>query len=434
LLNLYLGIFRKGDVGLKICTKNFLIKMGNDPLSESKTSTWILNFIYIINKYNMKFYALTFLFFFSLMGGFSQDNYTETKDGSKSIYPGGKPYPVDISATKRKKRKPKNVILIIGDGMGVAQVYAGLTANHNHLFLEKFNVLGYSKTQSSNNYITDSASGATALASGIKTYNGAIGVNPDTMPVKTILEEAEEKGLSTGLVSTSALTHATPASFIAHQKSRNMYEEIAADFLKTDIDVFIGGGYNHFSERKDGIDLTKALAGKNYKVVRSLEELENVSSGKVAALTAPGHHGRIAERGNFLPLATRKAIEVLKNNRDGFFLMVEGSQIDWGGHDNNTSYIVEEMLDLDNAIGEALKFAAGDGKTLIVVTADHETGGFALLGGDMETGMVKGGYATGGHTGIMVPVFAYGPGAELFGGIYENTAIYHKIRSLLFRK
>ena len=318
--------------------------------------------------------------------------------------------------------------------MGVAQVFSGLTANHNHLFLEHFNAIGFSKTQSANNYITDSASGATALASGVKTYNGAIGVNPDTISVKTILEELEEKGFRTGLVSTSAITHATPASFIAHQKSRNMYEEIAADFLKTDIDVIIGGGYNHFAERKDGKDLIKKFIAKDYKVVRSVSELEKISSGKVVALTAPEHNGRVAERGNYLPFAMQKAIELLKTKKDGFFLMVEGSQIDWGGHENNTSYVVEEMLDLDKAIGEALKFAASDGKTLIVVTADHETGGFALLGGDMGTGMVKGGFATGGHTGIMVPVFAYGPGAEIFSGIYENTAIYEKMKKLLFRK
>ena len=134
---------------------------------------------------------------------------------------------------------------------------------------------------------------------------------------------------------------------------------------------------------------------------------------------------------NYLPVATQKAIELLKNDKDGFFLMVEGSQIDWGGHQNNTAYIVEEMLDLDKAIGEALEFAASNKETLIIVTADHETGGLALLGGDMDTGMVKGGYPTDGHSAVMVPVFAYGPGANIFGGIYEMTDIYKKIRTLL---
>ncbi len=151
---------------------------------------------------------------------------------------------------KFKSKKPKNVVFLIGDGMGISQIFAGLTANHGHLFLENCKYIGFSKTQSADNYITDSAAGGTALSAGVKTYNGAIGVDANKKPVKTILEEAEEKGLATGLVSTSAITHATPASFIAHQPNRNMYEEIAADFLKTDIDVFIGGGYRSFHQKK----------------------------------------------------------------------------------------------------------------------------------------------------------------------------------------
>ncbi|MCP3931764.1 MAG: alkaline phosphatase [Bacteroidetes bacterium] len=378
----------------------------------------------------MKSYVLAFIFCFSVFNLFSQEDYKKESDDAKLVYKGSKPYHVKKFKSKKKKKKPKNIILFIGDGMGTAQVFAGLTANHGHLFLENFKYAGFSKTKSSNKYTTDSAAGGTALSAGIKTYNGAIGVNPDTVSVKTILEEAEDNGLSTGLVSTSAITHATPASFIAHQKKRSMYEEIAADFLNTDVDVIIGGGYAHFAERKDGRDLTKELAAKDYKVLRSMSELKGISAGKVAAFTAPTHNGRIAERGDFLPVATQKAIELLKNDRDGFFLMVEGSQIDWGAHQNNTTYVVEEMLDFDKAIGEALEFAANDGKTLIIVTADHETGGMTLLEGDIKTGMVKGGYTTGGHTSIMVPVFAFGPGAENFGGIYENTAIYKKMKTL----
>ena len=379
----------------------------------------------------MKSYLLTIIFFFSLINIYSQENYKEIKDDSELNYTGKDPHQITKFNQKNNRKKPENVILIIGDGMGVAQVFAGLTANNGHLFLENFPVAGFSKTQSADNYITDSAAGGTALSSGVKTYNGAIGVNSDSIPVKTILEEAEENGLSTGLVSTSSITHATPASFIAHQKSRSMYEEIAADFLKTDIDVFIGGGNKHFTQRKDGRDLTEDLITNGYKVFNSLSELDGVSSGKVAALTAPEHNGRVDERGDYLPVATRKAIELLKNDKDGFFLMVEGSQIDWGGHQNSTTYVVEEMLDLDKAIGEALKFAAKDGKTLIVVTADHETGGFVVLGGDMKEGSVRGEFTTGDHSPLMVPVFAFGPGSEIFGGIYENTAIFEKIKTLL---
>jgi alkaline phosphatase len=242
---------------------------------------------------------------------------------------------------------------------------------------------------------------------------------------------AEEKGLSTGLVSTSAITHATPASFIAHQLSRNFYEAIADDFLKTDIDVFIGGGYKNFIQRNDGRDLTIALKQKGYQVIQDMDEIAKVKSGKLAGLTAFKQNEPVPNRKMDLPLSTETALNILSNSIKGYFLMVEGSQIDWGAHQNNTIYVVREVLDFDRAIGKALEFASKDGKTLIVVTADHETGGFALVGGDMRTGMVKGSYVSGDHTAVMVPVFAYGPGADQFMGIMENTDIGKKIISLL---
>lgn len=350
---------------------------------------------------------------------------------STKIYKGGASYAVKTYSQTFKSKKPKNVIMMIGDGMGVAQVYAGMTANRGHLYLENFKQIGFSRTHSSNNYITDSAAGGTALSSGYKTYNGAIGVNPDTIPGKTVLEMSEAKGLATGLVSTSAITHATPASYIAHQGARGSYEDIAADFLKTDIDVFIGGGYKHFAQRADKRDLTKDLEAKGYKVLRNPEEIYQVKSGKLAGLTADEHNNPYPKRTMSLPNSTETALNILSQNKKGFFIMIEGSQIDFGGHANNTIYIVNEMLDFDRAIGKALDFAAKDGETLIIVTADHETGGLALTGGDMKTGMVKGSYSTSDHTAIMVPVFAYGPGAELFSGIQENTDIPKKIISLL---
>ncbi len=350
---------------------------------------------------------------------------------STKIYKGGAPYEVKTFTQTFKTKKPKNVIMMIGDGMGVAQVYAGMTANRGHLFLENFKQIGFSRTHSSNKYITDSAAGGTALSSGYKTYNGAIGVNPDTIPGKTVLEMSEAKGLATGLVSTSAITHATPASYIAHQGARGSYEDIAADFLKTDIEVFIGGGYKHFAQRADKRDLTKDLEAKGYKVLRNMDEIYQVKSGKLAGLTADEHNNPIPKRTMSLPKSTETALNILSQNKKGFFIMVEGSQIDFGGHANNTIYIVNEMLDFDQAVGKALEFAAKDGETLIIVTADHETGGLALTGGDMKTGMVKGSYSTSDHTAIMVPVFAYGPGAELFSGIQENTDIPKKIISLL---
>ena len=211
-----------------------------------------------------------------------------------------------------------------------------------------------------------------------------------------------------------------------------MYEEIAADFLKTDIDVFIGGGIEHFSKRKDGRNLMTELEQKGYQVETDINKVKEIKSGKLAALTAPVHNGRVAERGDMLPIASETAIDILSQNKKGFFLMIEGSQIDWGGHAGSTVYVVEEMLDFDKVIGQAVKFAAKDKNTLVVVTADHETGGMALTGGNMENGVVKADFPTGSHTAVMVPVFAFGPGAEEFTGIMENTEIHKKMMSLLF--
>lgn len=363
---------------------------------------------------------------------YSQENYkVVSKEDSTKTYVGGQKYEVKSYGQKFKAKKPKNVILMIGDGMGVSEVFAGITANGGHLFLDNFKHVGFSKTQSSDKYITDSAAGGTALSTGQKTYNGAIGVNSDKVAIKTILEMAEEKNMATGLVSTSAITHATPASFIAHQGSRGSYEDIAADFLKTDIDVFIGGGYKHFTQRADKRDLTKELKAKGYQVLRNMDEIAQVKSGKLAGLTADEHNEVYPKRKMDLPVSTTTAINILDNNKNGFFMMVEGSQIDWGGHANNTIYIVNEMLDFDRAVGKALEFASKDGETLIIVTADHETGGMALTDGNFTTGKVKGAFTSGDHTAVMVPIFAYGPGAENFTGIMENTDIPKNIMKLL---
>jgi alkaline phosphatase len=363
---------------------------------------------------------------------YAQNDYLEAEaDDNEKIYQGGDTHKVKTYAQKFNSKKPKNVILLIGDGMSLPQLQAGLIANKGQLFIKNFKYTGLMTTHSADNYITDSAAGGTAISSGVKTYNGAIGVDANDNPVKTILEDAEDKGLATGLVSTSSITHATPASFIAHQTSRNMYEEIAADFLKTDIDVFIGGGYKHFTEREDGRNLANELEQKGYVVEQDLNKIKKVKKGKLAGLTAPEHNGRMDERGDMLPVSTKTAITVLSKNKKGFFLMVEGSQIDWGGHAGNTNYVVEDMLDFDQAVGEALEFAAKDKKTLVIVTADHETGGMAILEGNPETGMVKGEYTTGGHTGLMVPVFAYGPGAKEFIGFLDNTDINKKIKELI---
>ncbi|MES2388074.1 MAG: alkaline phosphatase [Bacteroidota bacterium] len=327
---------------------------------------------------------------------------------------------------KPKVKKAKNIIFLIGDGMGTAQIYAGLTSA-GKLNLERFKVIGFSKTNSSNDYITDSAAGATAFSIGEKTYNGAIGVDATGAAKPTILEIAEKNGLATGLVATCSITHATPASFIAHVKSRSQDEDIAADFLKTDIDLFIGGGRKFFEKRKDNRDLTKELAANKYALKYKLEDVEASGDNKIAALLADESLPKMSEgRGDMLPRSTTAAVNMLHNNKKGFFLMVEGSQIDWGGHDNTSSYIISEMVDFDQAVGKALDFAEKDGETLVVVTADHETGGYTLVGGNFEKKEVEAKFTTTHHTAVMVPVFAYGPGAEAFAGIYHNNTIFNK--------
>ncbi len=312
--------------------------------------------------------------------------------------------------------------------MGVAQIYAGMTANKGHLNIERFKNIGFSKTYQQVIILLIQVQEVPLFQLAIKTYNGAIGVDQDTIPRSTILEYAEKNNKSTGLVATCAITHATPASFIAHQPSRKMMEEIASDFLKTDIEVFFGGGLDYFRYRKDGIDLTKRLAGRGYQMIYSPDSISFAKSPKVAGLLYREHPPKYSDgRAKMLTNASMKAIEILNQNPNGFFLMIEGSQIDWGGHDNDAAYVINEIIDFDRVIGQVLEFARKDGNTLVIVTSDHETGGMGFNNGNIEKGEVSAKFTTGDHTGVMVPVFAYGPGSDDFRGIYENTEIFLKM-------
>jgi alkaline phosphatase len=323
------------------------------------------------------------------------------------------------------------VIFLIGDGMGISQIYSAMVPNNNKLALEQFTHIGFSKTYSSNKFTTDSGAGGTALACGVKTKNGMIGMTPDSIPAQSIIELASIQHMSTGIVVASSLTHATPASFIAHQVNRNMYEEIAADYLKTDIDVMIGGGRKYFEDRIDGRNLTDELKAKKYQIAYSLDEVRNVQSGKLAALLYEDQCPPVPQRAAMLPDATTLAIQLLHNSNKSFFLMIEGSQIDWAGHENNTKQIIKEMLDFDQTIAYALDFAKQDGNTLVIVTSDHETGGMSILNGKFGSDEMTARYTTKDHSGIPVPVFAYGPGADNFTGFMENTCFKEKLTKLL---
>ncbi len=336
--------------------------------------------------------------------------------------------------TTDKNKKPKNIILLIGDGMGLSQVSASLFYNDEVSNFERFPVIGLSKTSSSSDLITDSASGATAFASGIKTYNGALGVNTDTTSVKNIVEEVSVKGIATGIISTSSIVHATPAAFYTHTKSRSMYEDIASQLVSSDIDFFAGGGTTFFNDRRDGKNLIKALEQQGFAM--NTEKLHPntapIFPKKQGYLLAPDGMPKMVEgRGDFLSDATKLALANLSKNEEGFFLMIEGSQIDWGGHDNDANYLITELLDFDKTIGVVLDFAKQNGETLVIVTADHETGGFTLASDERgDYNNIKPVFSTDGHSATMVPVFAEGPESSIFGGIYENTAIYTKIKSL----
>jgi alkaline phosphatase len=338
-----------------------------------------------------------------------------------------------ITAAGSGGKKPKNLIIFIGDGMGVAQVYSAMTSSGFNMTFPAFPVTGFSITYSANRYITDSAAGGTALAAGEKTDNGMIGVRPDSTVIPNLMEMAKASGLSTGVISTSTITHATPASFIAHDASRSSYEEIARWFLKGTADVFIGGGVNHFRMREDKADLTVDLKNMGYDVVYTMDDLRKSGSSKIAGLMAEGDMPYVDQGRDpqYLADATAKAIEVLSRNKKGFVLMVEGSQIDWACHDNNMKRSVDETLDMDRAVKVAYDFARKNRSTLIVVTADHETGGMTITGGDVEKKIVSGAFTTKGHTAVMVPVFAFGPGSAAFEGVHDNTEISRNFRSVL---
>src|SRR4030042_125601 len=338
----------------------------------------------------------------------------------------------DTESYSRQPKNPKNIILLIGDGMGVAQVFAAMSVSEYPFNMRQFPFSGFSITYSADKYTTDSGAGGTAIACGVKTNNGMIGVTPDNTAVPSIVEIAHKSGLATGVLSTSAITHATPASFVAHNSGRGNYEDIAADFLNGTVDVFIGGGENHFRSRKDGKDLAIDLKAQMYDVVYSMDELIASSSPKIAGLLAKEHMPTVLEgRKGVLEAMTSKAIATLRKDKDGFFMVVEGSMIDWGDHENNISYTLAETLDMDKAIGVALDFAMKTREPLIVVTADHETGGLTIPGENVKKDKIITNFSTTGHTAVMVPIFSYGPGAEEFSGINENTFFLDRFLTLL---
>lgn len=374
-----------------------------------------------------------------------------------------------VGCTAAEQSKPKNVIYLIGDGMGFGAVSSLLLSEEGQTGFEMAPVIGLNETCSANNYVTDSPAGGTALATGTRTNNGFLGVNPDTVQLTSVLKKAQEMGKKTGIVVNTTITEATPGAFYAGVPSRSMGYKIAEQFCNSNVDVTIGAGLSVFINRPDSVDLTATLIDKGYDVYLDWKSVLNTNSEKFVGIlemsdvhrrnqssntTAKAAEGdqvclaaklaadagnldtaRFSEPTVYLEKAAVKAIEQLsKNAPEGFFLMIESAIIDGYGHNNDSDGMIVEMKEFDGLLKALVAYVNAHPETLLVVTADHETGGTAVgynsypVGG---TSPVKLTFSTKGHTGTVVPIFAYGAGAENFAGIFKNREIPGIIESLM---
>lgn len=376
-----------------------------------------------------------------------------------------------VPSCKHAPETPKNVIYLIGDGMGFGAVSSLLLSEDSVTGFEQNPVIGLNETCSANNYVTDSPAGGTALATGTRTNNGYLGVDPEGKQLKSILRKAQDMGKRTAIVANTTLTEATPASFYAGVTSRKMTYDIAKQFTESGVDVAIGAGLDHFVNRPDSADLTADLIGKGYDVYLNWETVLNTSSDKfvgilplydvhrrekksdsvasaaegqevclaaqLAAAESEGEVSHLSEPTVYLEKATAKVLDVLsRNNKEGFFFMIESAIIDGYGHNNDSEGMIEEMHEFDRTLKQLVAYVNEHPETLLVVTADHETGGTGVgynsyeVGGTSPVQMV---FGTKGHTGTIVPVFAYGAGAEAFGCVMKNTDIPKKIEALMMK-
>lgn len=341
------------------------------------------------------------------------------------------PYAVEkLQAPKGKK--VKNVILMIGDGMSLMHVYTAWAANRGKLWLENAQATGLSKTWAVKKLVTDSGSGGTSLATGVKTVYHAVGVDPEGKPLTSLVDVAKELGKDAGMAVTCRLWDATPCDFCCHNIDRDKEEELVGDYPTSGVDFVFGGGAQKFTNRKDGRDIFKELQKNGYHVSRTLDDFFAYDkNSRIFAVPYDKDTPLPDERGDLLARASMKGISLMNQNKNGFFMMIEGSQLDDYGHFNQLDLLMKETLDFDQTVGEVMKWAAKDGETLVVVTADHETGGLTLVNGNKDEGRVECCFSTKDHSGAMVPVYAFGPGAENFTGIFENTDVFKKIKKLM---
>ena len=354
-----------------------------------------------------------------------------------------------LALPARADAPPHSIILFIGDGMGANQRLAAQwlsVGQSGQLAMDALPFSGWSQTANRTGGTTDSAAGGTAIATGTRTDNGIISQTFDGQTLTTILELAQARGMSVGLVTTTQLAHATPAVFAAHVPSRSMMTEIARQEIAAGVDVLLGGGENDFlpntatgcyggaGNRSDGRNLIAEAQSAGYATVCTATELSALDTAHTAKL-----FGAFADAGMVRPFSptlaemTTAALDVLGQNPNGYFLMVEGGQIDWAGHANDATNVIGDTLGLDDAISVALTHPAVDaGRTLVIVTADHETGGMALSltdnGGtrftmpDSTPFWVT--FSTDYHSAVDVPVTATGHCANFVGGTFPNTEIF----------
>lgn len=324
----------------------------------------------------------------------------------------------------------ERVILMIGDGNGLAQISAGMYANGNRLNLTQLKNIGLVKTQAGDDFTTDSAAGATAFATGQKTNNRALGTGADGKELQNITELLHSFGFHSGIITTDNLTGATPASFYAHHPERDDIDKIAQFLPVSKLDLFIGGGKRDFTQF--GTDRLKELEKNGFALMKSLGEIAHTPTEKVGYFASSSGLPTMAQgREDFLLNSCKNAISFLESKKSPFFLMVESAMIDSGGHANNAKTVATELLDFDQAIGWMIQYVEQNPNTLLIITADHETAGLSLPQGRVSENEVEMAFHSDDHTGIMVPIFAYGPHSGDFRGVYENTEVFHKIMSLI---
>ena len=332
-------------------------------------------------------------------------------------------------ASDASDREVRKVILLIGDGMGLAQVKAALAANHGNLNMAQLRKLGLSRTEALNSDNTDSAAGGSALATGRKTNNRSIATDPAGKPMENLAEKLQNKGWGTAILSTGDLTDATPAVFYAHVSERDSSKAIAQQALNASFDILAGGTPGWF-KGQSAEQYQQAMKQKNISY-GTKPALDPTAKRQIVFLDADYTKPVKAGRGEVLSQLLNQSLSILDHKHERFFIMAEAAQIDYGGHANDLPYLVGEALDFDKAVGEALRYADKDGHTLVIVTADHETGGLTLLDSDEKNGFIHGSFSSNDHTSVPVPVFIYGPQSDALTGFYQNTEIFHKLLSIL---